>query len=92
MKTFIERVSSDGAVTLPEQLKEELGIQNGDRVRLHAAEDGIVIEKRTSSLEAIFGSIPTPPHMIGRDIDEMIEEATADHAAEVVHRMRLGLE
>jgi len=30
--------------------------------------------------------------MVGRDLDEMIEEATAENAARTVDRMRLGLE
>lgn len=32
------------------------------------------------SIEDVFGSVPTPPHLRGRDIDEMIREAKDERA------------
>jgi bifunctional DNA-binding transcriptional regulator/antitoxin component of YhaV-PrlF toxin-antitoxin module len=92
MATYNGRVSSEGTVTIPEPLKDKLEIQSGDAVRFHIENQSLVIEKAFPSIESVFGIIPTPAHLVGRDINEMIDEAMADHADEVVRRMRLGLE
>lgn len=31
------------------------------------------------TIEQVFGSVPTPPHLHGKDIDEMIREAKDEH-------------
>lgn len=36
------------------------------------------------TLEEVFGAVPTPPHLRGKDIDEMIREAKDEHAEHVM--------
>lgn len=36
------------------------------------------------TLESARGSVPTPPHLKGRDIDEIIREAQEEHAERIV--------
>lgn len=36
------------------------------------------------TLEEVFGSVPTPPHLRGKDIDEMIREAKDEHADRIM--------
>jgi antitoxin PrlF len=92
MPLFTARVSSKGQLTLPVELRRQLGICEGDSVTFRIEDQTAVLEKNPHTVESVRGLIPTPPHMVGRDVDEMIEEATAENAARTVDRMRLGLE
>lgn len=92
MAVYSARVSSKGQLTLPAELRRHLGIREGDAVTFRIEDQTAVLEKERETLESVFGSIPTPPHLVGRDIDEMIEEAMAENAARTVERMRLELE
>jgi AbrB family looped-hinge helix DNA binding protein len=92
MSEYVARVTSKGQLTLPAALRKRLGIREGDSVTLTVTDDSAVLEKSKHTVESVHGSIPTPPHLVGRDLDEMIEEATAAHADEVIERMRQGLE
>jgi hypothetical protein len=40
------------------------------------------------TLEQVFGSVPTPPHLQGKDIDEMIREAKEERAARLMQTLR----
>jgi hypothetical protein len=40
------------------------------------------------TLEQVLGSVPTPPHLHGKDIDEMIREAKEERAERVMQDMR----
>ena len=92
MVGFTARVSSKGQLTLPVEIRRQLGICEGDSVTFRIENQSAVLEKDQETLEAVFGSVPTPPHLVGRDLDEMIDEAWAEHAEEVVERMRQGQE
>jgi len=84
------RVTSKGQLTLPSELRKRLGIRAGDTVTFDVIDETAVLKRNTSTVESVRGIIPTPPHMVGRDIDEMIEEATANHA-EWLMRQERGL-
>jgi antitoxin PrlF len=92
MSEYVARVTSKGQITLPAGLRKQMGIREGDIVTFLVTDQSAVLEKNKHTVESVRGIIPTPPHLAGRDIDEMIEEAMSDHADEVVERMRLGLE
>ena len=92
MSEYIARVTSKGQITLPAGLRRQLGIREGDSVTFLINEQTAILEKNKYTVDSVRGIIPTPPHLVGRDIDEIIEEAMADHADEVIERMRQGLE
>jgi AbrB family looped-hinge helix DNA binding protein len=75
-------------VTLPAKLRKQLGIREGDSVTFVVTEQKAVLEKNRHTVESVRGIIPTPPHLVGRDIDEMIEEATAAHADWLMRQKR----
>ena len=77
---------------LPAELRKALGIQIGDWVTIRIEGASATLQRNPLTVESVRGSIPTPPHMVGRDLDEMINEAWANHCDEVVRRMRLGSE
>lgn len=39
------------------------------------------------TLEEVFGSVETPPHMKGKDIDEMIREAKEERAERMMRKL-----
>lgn len=39
------------------------------------------------TLEQVFGSVPTPPHLPGKDIDEMIREAKEERAERLMRQL-----
>jgi AbrB family looped-hinge helix DNA binding protein len=88
MSEYIARVTSKGQLTLPSELRKRLGISSGDTVTFKVIEQTAVLEKYASAVESVRGSFPTPPHMVGRDLDEMIEEATANHAEWLMRQER----
>jgi hypothetical protein len=38
------------------------------------------------TLKQVFGSVPTPPHLQGKDIDEMIREAKEERAERMMQK------
>ena len=40
------------------------------------------------TVEEVFGAVPTPPHLHGKDIDEMIREAKEERAERLMQQMR----
>ena len=92
-REFAATVTSKGQLTLPAEVRRQRGTEPGDKVRI-AVDDanGARVRRIEYAVGSVRGLIPTPPWMVGRDLDEMIEEATLAHADEVVRRMREGLE
>lgn len=41
----MSRVTQKGQVTIPKQIRDELGIQAGDEIRFERTEDGYIIRK-----------------------------------------------
>lgn len=41
----MSRVTSKGQVTIPKEIRDELGIQPGDELRFEATEEGVVLRK-----------------------------------------------
>jgi hypothetical protein len=40
------------------------------------------------TVEEVFGSVPTPPHLQGKELDELIREAKEERAERVMRTMR----
>jgi antitoxin PrlF len=80
MSEYFARVTSKGQITLPAGLRKQLNIREGDSVTFLVTDQTAVLEKNKNTVESVRGIIPTPPHLAGRDIDEMIEEAMSEHA------------
>jgi antitoxin PrlF len=94
MREFTATVTSKGQLTLPVEVRRRLGIEPGDKVAIvvDQQEDRAELRRIHHTVESVFGLIPTPPGLVTDDFDDLIEEAMADHADEVIRRMREGLE
>lgn len=91
-KVYEARVTTRGRLTLPAGLRRSLSIEPGDQIKIVLKEDHAELRRLEQTVMSVFGSIPTPPGLETGDFDDLIEEAMSDHAAEVVRRMREGLE
>ena len=48
---------------------------------------GLAEPANTFTLEEAFGSVPTPPELHGKDVDDMIREAKEERAERLVKRL-----
>ena len=91
MVEYVATVTSKGQLTLPAAVRRQLGIDPGDRVTIVVEdENGARLRRVEHDVDSVRGLIATPPGLESQDFDDLIEEAMADHADRVVHRMREG--
>jgi AbrB family looped-hinge helix DNA binding protein len=77
MHTRIAPVSVKGQVTIPAEIRRELGIDTPDQIEFVVRDDGVVeLRSPAFTLEEVFGSVPALPHETD-DLDEEIAEAMA---------------
>ena len=74
------RVSSKGQVTIPRDVREALGIKQGDSVLFRVNGRSATIA-RTSNLLELAGSISVPPDKRGTPWDEILRETHRKRAA-----------
>ena len=79
MRTIEAKVTSQGQVTIPAEVRRRLGVQKGESVVFVLGDDGIRIEPQLYTLESIAGSLE-PLHPMSDDFDVEIEEAMSDEA------------
>lgn len=86
------KITSKGQITLPAEMRRELGLKPGDRVDFHRNENGNyeVVAKRYT-LEDLRGIIKLdgPPRTIEQIIED-IDAGRTSRAAEIVRRMKTG--
>jgi AbrB family looped-hinge helix DNA binding protein len=60
VKTHVVPVSRDGVVTIPEDVRERLGVAHGDPVQFVLQDDGVIeLRPLTRSLDGVFGPMPS---------------------------------
>lgn len=85
MSTRESTITQKGQVTIPIEIREQLGLKPKDRVRFDI-EDGVVVMKPVESkILTYYGSVPMKLPDDDRALREEIERAFAD---EVVDRLR----
>jgi len=74
MKIIVRsKVTSRGRITLPKEVREQLGLRPGDEVEFVEREGGLQIRKRVPryALDKWVGYLK---HLEGQDVDELIRE------------------
>jgi AbrB family looped-hinge helix DNA binding protein len=73
MGTNVSRMTSKGQVTIPQELREQLGLAPGDEVQFTSTPDGIRLKKATrgSVFARYRGCLP---HLRGQDAVELIRD------------------
>ena len=76
---YIGTVSSQGRVTIPEEVRRLLNIQPQDKLIFRVTEATIELSGKLPTLEELAGSfVPLQPK---RDLEDVIHEAKASHYA-----------
>ena len=78
MKEYAATVTERSQVTLPVEVRRELGIKARDKVIFTIAEDGVRLMPATLTLETAAGSVAALGQAV--DADEQIREAKAEKA------------
>jgi AbrB family looped-hinge helix DNA binding protein len=79
MTRFRSSVSPKGQVTIPAEIRKQLGVRPRDHVVFHVVDNSVRIEPERMSLESIYGAArPVTP---GRPWHEIEEIAREEHAA-----------
>lgn len=88
MREYVATVTSKGQLTLPAAVRRKLGIDAGDRVAIVIEDEaGARLRRVEHDIHSVRGLIPTPPGLESQDFDELIEEAMADHADQMLSRL-----
>jgi antitoxin PrlF len=90
MSEFTATLSSKGQLTIPVEVRKQLGLESGDKVSLVVDGDWAKLQKVEHTVDSVWGSIPALPGVETGDFDDLIEEVMEQHAAEFIERMRRG--
>lgn len=75
------RITRKGQVTIPQRLREEFGLEEGDELRWESDEDGIVVRKATRSAGRGM--------LVDDDVsDEEREEMAAELESDILEKRR----
>ena len=80
MKEFESSVSPKGQITIPLEIRRQLGVKPKDKVVITLDGDGVRIAPTDSQYEASFQAVPALGKR--RTLDEMTEIAQEEHAQE----------
>jgi antitoxin PrlF len=83
MRQTVGSVSTKGQVTLPAEMREELGLRPGDKVRMVLQDHTIVVKREEyDTLESAYRSIPALKNKLSlKEMREIAEEDAAIEAA-----------
>lgn len=80
----VTTLTSKGQVTIPKEIRDELGLKPHDKIRFSFENGHVVLRKAYPSLEEVVGSLPP----LGMPIEEAIEQAKEERAQRLIAKMR----
>lgn len=80
---YVSTVTSKGQILIPGPIRASLGINPDDRVTFNITDNAFVAQK-APSIKDMFGYIKTTKKFSDKELDEVINEATADSMAETL--------
>ena len=85
---YVVTVTSIGRLTLPAAVRRRSGIEPGDRVVIVIEDqDSFRLRQLEHDVHSVRGLIAAPAESESGDFDDLIEEAMADHADEMLRRL-----
>jgi AbrB family looped-hinge helix DNA binding protein len=86
VKTFVSTISSKGQVTVPADVRRQLGVETGDQITFVTTDEGKVeVRPVRFTLEDVLGSIEALPGET-LDLEREIEAAKEEHLARKMRR------
>ena len=81
---LVTTMTSKGQVTIPEEIRVDLGLKPGGTIRFSVEHGKVVLRKAYPSLEEDIGSLPS----LGLPIEDAIEQAKEERARRLDAKMR----
>lgn len=89
MKEIISTITSKGQVTIPSEVRKELGVGTRDKIAFVLDDGGVRIRPvKFPTLESVFGSVPHLGRPTTADLDAEIEDAMEEAIARKLERWR----
>ena len=82
---LVTTLTRKGQVTIPKEIRDELGLKPHDRIRFGIEDGRVVLRKAYLSLEELAGCIPP---LDGISVEEAIQLAKEERAQELVEKMK----
>lgn len=86
MKERTTVITRKGQVTIPAEIRQALGLKEGDAVSWHQEGNGVRLAPARFTLESVFGSVK-PKHN-PEDFEELINAAKTDKARRTIEEVR----
>ena len=87
MKTSVGSVSTKGQVTIPQEIREQLGIGPGDKVWISIEDTTIVMRRADLSIRSGYRSIPAlKKPLTDKEMDDLIDEEIVEDYKRSVSR------
>jgi antitoxin PrlF len=80
------KLTSKGQLTVPKEVREDLGLQPGDRVSILPNGKGTATMRKALSVQDLFGRFPT--NGVTATVEEMNEAAQEEAVEGVMRSMR----
>lgn len=86
MIEIVATISSKNQITLPADVRRQLGVGASDKIAFVLEEEGIRIKPARVTLAGLYGSVPALPGE-SADLEREIDEAMAAEADRIVDRL-----
>jgi len=85
MKSYTVTITSSGQITLPAEIRRQLGVKPGERVNV-VIDDGTVLVKPAYTWQSAVGSVT--PISRPEDFEAMIRDAKEERAERLMQKMQ----
>ena len=79
----VRTMTSEGQVTIPKEVRDELGLRPRDKVRFSLENGEVILRKAYPSLAEVVGILPP----LGMSIEEAITQAKDERAQRLIAKM-----
>jgi AbrB family looped-hinge helix DNA binding protein len=86
MRELETTITQKGQVTIPQQIRQWMGLKPRDKVRFELTGDVVTLRPATSSIRDFYQSVPALPGAMS--VEQMTEIAAAEHALQVAQEGR----
>ena len=86
MNEIVATISSKNQITLPADVRRQLGVGARDKIAFVLEDEGIRLKPAKITLSGLYGSVPALPGESG-DLEREIDEAMAAEADRIVDRL-----
>ena len=79
-------ITQKGQVTIPQAIRQRMGLKPRDRVRFELAGDVVTLRPATASIRDFYQTVPALP--VALSVEQMTELAATEHAQPIAQEGR----